>query len=209
MNLIEQKKYLATKLGVNYANLSQSYLRADIELVSQPNVEFTVSATNSSKNRLEVEKLLAANDRFVATHISIGFRHVGAAAASATTAQQVQSKVYHSVPASVFAGSGQAAALAGIYNGTVSVKTNTKTNIPSLPAYVFERIATSQQGIAGAAAERAGGISDFFAIDPITFSGTDKFAVKADWFEGMTFNVASEAVYLVLQVHGFLLSNEN
>lgn len=211
MNIIQQKQYLATKLGVDYKNLSQSFLRREIELKTQNRVNFGLTKANSDRVQIITENLLDTNDQFVITHLAFAFKKVVPAGAEITNAEHLQAKLHRTPSPLIFDGAAEAVSLPAVYNGELSIKTNNKTYSPSMPMFVFERNYTQQHGTGNAAnrAEQRSALEGFFAIDPIKITGTDKLSIVVDWKESLNFVQADENNYLVCLVAGYLVSNEN
>jgi len=74
--VISSKSYVASKLGIAYENLSQSYLRAATALGTNSTISFEVQK-NQVSSPLVTEKLLELNDVFVATDFTVGLQQVG------------------------------------------------------------------------------------------------------------------------------------
>lgn len=80
-SIVAEKRYIASKLGVPYESLSQSYLRTQTKLVDAGgtatinNIDFTLQ-TNKVLNPSPTDRLLNLNDEFVITHFFVGLRTV-------------------------------------------------------------------------------------------------------------------------------------
>ena len=72
-SIIAEKKFIAERTGIPYANLSQSYLRAETSLGSLSSYDFELQRNNVSSPTV-TERLLDLNDEFVITHLTIGLK---------------------------------------------------------------------------------------------------------------------------------------
>ena len=73
--IVNEKKFIEAKLGLPYASLSQSYLRAETSLTTTSTIPFNLQSANVAAP-LVTEKLLNLNDVFVITNVSVGARFI-------------------------------------------------------------------------------------------------------------------------------------
>lgn len=83
-NIINEKKFIADRTGIPYANLSQSYLRSEVFLSNLSQYEFNLQ-NNSVAQPLVTERLLGLNDEFVITHIGMFIKSTGTTLGTSTT----------------------------------------------------------------------------------------------------------------------------
>ena len=63
-SIVKEKRYISERLGIPYENLSQSYLRAETELLTTSKIDFTLQR-NKATSQIVTERLLDLNDEFV------------------------------------------------------------------------------------------------------------------------------------------------
>ena len=151
-NIVAEKRYIASKLGVPYESLSQSYLRAETELGTQSVIDFTLQ-TNKVLAPVISERLLDLNDEFVITHFNVGLKFV--ADKDNQTAQldaPVQTYDSDSFGTGEDYTATQSMNVASIYNGDLSFTIDRTEFIPNFPVRAFYRVPDVLQAEAGSVA---------------------------------------------------------
>ena len=74
-SVVSEKKFIQERLGINYENLSQSYLRAETALTGLSQYSFYLQRGQVAAP-LVTEQLLELNDQFVITQFRISLRRI-------------------------------------------------------------------------------------------------------------------------------------
>lgn len=222
MDLTQKKLSIKAKasqvLGkeVPFENISASDLRCEVALAAQSTVRFYVPANQGTVLASEIR--LGLNDAFVITHI--GLRIAKVAAASPTTNQVVNKKLYTYPNAFVFDGSSGDDNMWALYNSVFSLTVNKKTYIPTFSTQNFMRIGDAQEGsqtglITGPTYSRQAndslpnGLFGFCEVDEMLITGTQDIVPQITLPAGFSsdFAEANEVNYAVLMFKGYLLQN--
>ena len=139
-SIVSEKKFIQSRTGIAYENLSASYLRAETALTTTSSIPFFLQAGNVT-TPTATERLLNLNDQFVITHLFVGLKQVGSN--SPTALEHVLAPVYTWYNPLVFSGT-NAGNVDAIYNGSLSFTINRKEFIPEFPVRSFLRIPASQ-----------------------------------------------------------------
>jgi len=117
-SVVSEKKFIQERLGINYENLSQSYLRAETQLSNLSSYSFKLQAGQVA-NPIVTEKLLQLNDQFVITHFRISLRYIDPTTTGVPTAteQLIAPQYLYADPKTFTSTSANASA---IYNGNLS-----------------------------------------------------------------------------------------
>lgn len=126
-SIISEKKFIAERTGIPYANLSQSYLRAETSLGSLSQYSFQLQKSNVA-SPIVTERLLELNDEFVMTHVFIGLKKP----ASTSAADQLAAQIF-TYPDQTATTGGFAAVDESLYNGSFSLTINRKEFLPQFP----------------------------------------------------------------------------
>lgn len=223
MNQTQRKLEIQAKasqvLGktVPFDSISNSELRLETVLTTQSAVRFFVPANQGTVLASEIR--LNLNDAFVITHIGLFVAKV--AAASPTTNQVVNKKLYANPNPFVFDGAAGDVNIAGIYNSSFSFTVNKKTYIPNLHTRSFLRYGDAQEGsqtgvMTGPAYSRQAndslpnGYFGYWDVDEMLITGTQDIQPVITLPTGYTasFTETNEVNYAVLLLKGYLLQNQ-
>jgi hypothetical protein len=210
-NIVNEKKFIESKLGLPYQSLSQSYLRAETALTTTSTISFNLQSANVAAPVI-TEKLLNLNDVFVITHVAIGARFI--AADSPTNLQQLNAQVYSYADTNVFSGT-NAANIATLWNSNLSWIINRREYVPALSCRSFLSVPTTQT--AANAYFTSSGIkttngwaspfTSFLPFEPTVISGRDTLNISLNLGTSVAFDDASAAVYATMEVRGYLVTN--
>jgi hypothetical protein len=204
--IVSEKRYIQERLGIPYENLSQSYLRAETELAAASQYSFLLQRGQTT-NPLVTERLLQLNDQFVITHFTLGLKHI--ASATPTDEDHLLAPVSTFANASTFTGNNANAA--ALYNASFSWTIDRKQYLPTFPIRAFLRVPTTQSLAAYAAGEPADGYDNglygFFPSEPTLIDGRQTIDIAAELGASVNCVQASNSVYAVLEVRGYLVVN--
>lgn len=218
--VISSKSYVASKLGIAYENLSQSYLRAATALGTNSTISFEVQK-NQVSSPLVTEKLLELNDVFVATDFTVGLQQVGSD--TPTDVQLLTANWYTYDDDQVFTGT-NAANAGAIYGGSLRFTIDRREYIPAFPMRAFYRVGDSQTnanlitaGTTGSPAATFTGNAGinsfpglqygFSSLDPVAITGRQTIDIDIELGSAVSFDDSSNTVYAVLELRGFLVVN--
>jgi hypothetical protein len=202
-SIINEKKFIAERTGIPYANLSQSYLRAETPLGSLSQYAFQLQRNNVA-TPIVTERLLELNDEFVITHLFIGLKKP----ASTSAADQLRAQIF-TFPDETATTGGFAAVDESLYNGSFSLTINRKEFLPQFPVRFFRRVPDQQSGLnatGGATNKNAytNGLYGFAPFEPVKIDGRQTIDSLVDLGAAPTF---STGVYAVLECRGYLVVN--
>jgi hypothetical protein len=209
--IVNEKKFIESKLGLPYESLSQSYLRAETTLTTTSTIPFNLQSANVA-SPLVTEKLLNLNDVFVITHVAIGARYIGAD--SPTNLQQLNAQVYSYYDSNSFTTT-NSANIATLWNSNLSWTINRKEYVPALSCRAFLRVPTTQTA-ANAYFTASGikttngwdnGFTSFFPFEPTLISGRDTLNINVNLGTSVSFDDASASIYATMEVRGYLVVN--
>ena len=212
-SIVSEKTYISQKLGVNYEDLSQSYLRSEVALTTQSVIEFTLQE-NKKATSLVTERLLGLSDQFVITHFTVGLKRI--AADAPTDLQQLTAPVLTYDNKTSFAGT-NGANVAAIYNSDLSFTINRKVFIPQFPVRAFRRVPRTQTAAdadytsSGITTEDSyeSGLFGFYPSEPTVIDGGQTLDLKIDLGSSVAMDDSSNAYYAVFEARGYLLVNSN
>jgi hypothetical protein len=201
--IVSAKKYIQERLGIPYENLSQSYLRSEVELTNLSQYQFLLQRGQVAAP-LVTERLLQLNDQFVVTHFTLGTKFIGAA--TPTDAQHLIASVDTFVNSNTY--SGNAANAAALFNSSFSWTIDRKQYLPAFPLRSFLRVPTSQDdGTNNLTNGYDNGLYGFYPSEPTLIDGRQTLDLIADLGAAITINAASQSTWAVLEVRGFLVVN--
>ena len=218
-SIVSEKKFIQSRTGIAYENLSASYLRAETALSTTTNIPFYLQA-GQVNNPTATERLLNLNDQFVITHLFVGLKQI--ASDTPTAAQHASALIYTWYNPRVFTGT-NAVNVRSIYNGSLSFTINRKEFIPEFPVRSFLRIPSTQQGtqdissgtattptqtfLSGGFDAYENGLYGFYPQDPTLIDGRQTLDVSIDLGANISFDDSSNTVYAVLELRGYLVVN--
>lgn len=202
-SIISEKKFIAERTGIPYANLSQSYLRSEVALGSLSQYSFQLQKSNVA-SPIVTERLLELNDEFVITHLFIGLKKP----ASTSAADQLKAQIF-TFPDETATTGGFAAVDESLYNGSFSLTINRKEFLPQFPIRFFRRVPDQQSGLnatGGATNKNAftNGLYGFAPFEPVKIDGRQTIDAVANIGSGVTF---TSGAYAVLECRGYLVVN--
>ncbi|AXH73867.1 MAG: hypothetical protein [Bacteriophage sp.] len=164
-DLIDRISAKFVEKGIRVGTATQGYLRLMVNLNSIGSVnsiQFPVLTTNSALRA--TEKRLDITDMFTITNWSAFLIKAGSST-SATDAEIAASPLYTWPNPQVFTGSGEAANLMNIYNGSMSITVDRDRVLDSYDTYRWYRVANAQKLIAQAAGTAGSGESLHWQAD--------------------------------------------
>ena len=218
--IVAEKQYISSKLGIAYENLSQSYLRSLKALTTNSTISFSIQK-NQFATPLATENLLELNDVFVATHIAVNLYQIPADSPSALQLLSARPFTYDD-PVS-FTGT-NAVNAGAIYGGFLSFTIDRREFIPSFPMRAFYRVPTTQTnafldtaGTSGTpAATFSGntgvngyenGLFSYYPLDPVALNGRQTIDININLGAAVAFDDASNTIYAGLELRGYLVVN--
>lgn len=219
-SVVNEKNFIAPRVqGAKYANLSQSYLRAETALGTTSIISFDVQRNNVTAPTA-TERLLEQNDKFVITHLGVALKQIGAD--SPTAAQHAAARLYNWENPQVFTGT-NAANVDTIWNGSLRFTIDRKQYIPNLDVRSFRRVPETQENTETVSSGTAttptstyyaagrdsfpNGLYGMWPLDPTVITGTQTLDIDIDLGTSIAFDDASNSVYAVLILKGYLVVN--
>ena len=216
-SVVSEKKFIQERLGINYENLSQSYLRAETVLTSLSSYSFFLQRGQVA-SPLVTENLLELNDQFVITNFRISLRRISSATPDST--QQLSAQQFMYADPQVF--TGNSANAAAIYGGSLSFTIDRTQFLPAFPINAFYRVPQTQtnafaQGTSSspnyAATPNVGtnsyenGLFGFYVSEPTLIDGRQTINISLDLGAAVTITTSSVTVYATLETRGYLVVN--
>jgi len=232
-SIVAEKRYIASKLGVPYESLSQSYLRTQTKLndagVATVNnvIDFTLQ-TNKVLNPAPTSRLLDLNDEFVITHFFVGLRHVevypdedslNPVDTSDQPFQYIEAYTeYLHKP------------IGSVYNGSLNFTIDRTEFIPQFPVRAFYRVgdglavvnntyattipSTDLGGVPEASstdrlATTNTALYGFYPCEPTKIDGRQTLDLSIDLGTNVTINNDDYAQFVVFEARGYLITNAN
>ena len=210
-NIVNEKKFIEAKLGLPYASLSQSYLRAETSLTTTSTINFNLQSANVAAP-IVTEKLLNLNDIFVITHVAVGARLISGT--TLTNQKQLNAEVFSYYDSNNFTEATVGANIASLWNSNLSWIINRLEYVPALSMRSFLSVPTTQT--AGNAYFTSSGIkttngwaspfTSFLPFEPTVISGRDTLNISVNLGSSVTFTSAN-TVYATMEVRGYLVTN--
>jgi hypothetical protein len=207
-SIVSEKRYIQQALGIPYENLSQSYLRAETNLSSLSQYNFTLQA-NKKSNPLVTERLLNLNDQFIITHFRIGLKALTIADISETLELNTQVQTF--LDSSVFLG--DTANAGSIYNGSLEFTIDRKQYLPEFPVSSFYRVPTTQSNTVsegGSAIMVNGydnGLFGFYPSEPTLIDGRQTLDINLVLGAAVDITDATTLARVVFETRGYLVVN--
>lgn len=210
-SIVNSKQFVASRLGILYENLSQSYLQKGVALGTQSVVNFPIQ-TSQVASPLVTDNLLNLNDEFVVTSYTVFLRSVGADSPSNT--QLLNAVPYTYLDSNVFTGT-NSANCGAIFNGTLSFTIDRKDFIPAYPCRAFYRVGDTQTA-ADAWFSASGqtlknsfpnSLYGFVESEPVKITGRQTIDISVDLGASVIMDDSSVTNYAVLELRGFLVVN--
>lgn len=202
-SIVAEKRYIQERLGIPYENLSQSYLRSEVELSNLSSYQFRIQRGQVA-TPIVTERLLQLNDQFVITHFTLGTKFI--AAAAPTDLQHLTAPVNTFVNPNVYVGN--AANAAAVFNSSFSFTIDRKEYLPAFPTRSFLRVPQTQE--TGANLLQDGyenGLYGFYPSEPTLVDGRQTLDLLLDLGSAVTINAAAQSAWAVLEFRGYLVVN--
>lgn len=232
-SIVAEKRYIASKLGVPYESLSQSYLRSQTKL-NDPGVatinnviDFTLQ-TNKVLNPSPTDRLLNLNDEFVITHFFVGLRHVEVFPDedSLNPVDTSDQSYFYSQAYTEYLHK----PIGAIYNGSLNFTIDRTEFIPQFPVRAFYRVGDGLDVEANTFATTvpstdAGGASQasqtarlattstslygFYPCEPTKINGRQTLDLSIDLGTNVSINSDDQSQFAVFEARGYLITNAN
>jgi len=213
-SIVNEKKFIEAKLGLPYASLSQSYLRAETSLTTTSTIPFNLQSANVAAP-LVTEKLLNLNDVFVITNVSVGARFIGGNT-TPTNQKQLNAEVINYYDKNTFTETTYGQNIAALWNANLSWIINRREYVPALSMrnFLFAPItqtATNSFYSTGPATTNAWNspFTSFLPFEPTVISGRDTLNINVNLNSSVQFTATTftNTVYATLEVRGYLVTN--
>lgn len=209
-SIVNEKKFIQERLGLDYSSLSQSYLRAETALSNLSSYAFQLQA-NRVASPIVTENLLNLNDQFVITHFTIGLKYI--ASDTPTALQHLNAQVYTYADTNVF--TGNAANAAGIFNADLNFTIDRREFLPAFPTRAFLRVPGTQTAANAwfsASAQKltneySNGLYGFYPSDPVCVDGRQTLDINVSLGNASTIDDTGYTAYAVFEVRGYLVTN--
>ena len=209
-SIVNEKKFIESKLGIPYSSLSQSYLRAETSLTTTTTIPFNLQAAAVSAP-LVTEKLLNLNDLFVITHVSIGARFISGT--SLTNQKQLNAEVINYYDQNTFTEATYGPNIAALWNSNFSWIINRKEYVPALSMrnFLFAPITQTAANSGYATGPKTTNswnspFTSFLPFEPTVISGRDTLNINVNLGASVQFTAAN-TVYATLECRGYLVVN--
>lgn len=209
-SIVNEKKFIQERLGLDYSSLSQSYLRAETALSNLSSYAFQLQA-NRVASPIVTENLLNLNDQFVITHFTIGLKYIGSD--TPTALQHLNAQVYTYADTNVF--TGNAANAAGIFNADLNFTIDRREFLPAFPTRAFLRVPGTQTAANAfftasgqkLTNEYSNGLYGFYPSDPTLIDGRQTLDIQVSLGNASTIDDTGYTAYAVFEVRGYLVTN--
>jgi hypothetical protein len=209
-NIVNEKKFIEAKLGLPYASLSQSYLRAETSLTTTSTIPFNLQSANVAAP-IVTEKLLNLNDVFVITHVAIGARFISGT--TLTNQKQLNAEVFSYYDSNTFTEATVGVNIASLWNSNLSWVINRREYVPALSCRSFLSVPTTQTAANSGYATGpktsngwASPFTSFLPFEPTVISGRDTLNISVNLGSSVVFTSAN-TVYATMEVRGYLVTN--
>jgi len=209
--IVAEKKFIQERLGINFASLSQAYLRSETQLTTLSSYKFLLQRSQNP-NALVTERLLDLNDKFVITHIGVFLKYI--ASDSPSTDNQIAARLLTYVDANTITVAAGLQAQA-IYNGNLNFTIDRKEFLPNFPARAFERVPDTQTAANAFFTSSAqklvnsspNGLYGFYPFEPVLIDGRQTLDISLNLNAGTTIDGSSMTIYAVMELRGYLVVN--
>jgi len=216
-SIVKEKRYISERLGIPYESLSQSYLRAETELLTTSKIDFTLQR-NKATSTYVTERLLDLNDEFVITHFFVGLRADGNnGQGSPLTDQETLKSVVNTYECPLlyppnFTNVGV------VYNSNLNFTIDRTEFVPQFPVKAFRRVPFQQMaeydafGTPTLAGKNGftNGLYGFANSEPTLINGRQTLDLSIDLDTSVQINVPNNSgtgVYAVFEARGYLVVN--
>jgi len=211
-SIVKEKRYISERLGIPYESLSQSYLRAETELLTTSKIDFTLQRNKANATTV-TERLLDLNDEFVITHFFVGLKATGNDGVAtdenhlrAVVNTYESPAIYNATNADV------------IYNSNLNFTIDRTEFIPQYPVKAFRRVPFQQlteydlTGMQFPLGHNGftNGLYGFANSEPTLINGRQTLDLSVDLDSSVAINVPGNSgtgVYAVFEARGYLVVN--
>jgi len=237
-SIVAEKRYIASKLGVPYESLSQSYLRTQTKVTTGgvPTVnnviDFTLQ-TNKVLDPAPTDRLLDLNDEFVITHFTMGLKGV-----EVYPEEDAFALVHTSDQPTLFTEAYTEylhKGIGSIYNGDLNFTIDRTEFIPQFPVRAFYRVgdglnleagefasnvpATDPTGAGNAIVIAANtdnrlpttttSLYGFYPCEPTKIDGRQTLDLSINLGTNVTISSDDANLFVVFEARGYLITNAN
>jgi len=209
-NIVNEKKFIESKLGLPYASLSQSYLRAETSLTTTSTIPFNLQSANVAAP-LVTEKLLNLNDVFVITNVAVGARFISGT--TLTNQKQLNAEVINYYDQNTFTEATYGPNIASLWNSNLSWVINRREYVPaiSMRNFLFAPISQTAANAGYSTGPKQTNawnspFTSFVPFEPTVISGRDTLNINVNLNSSVQFTAAN-TVYATLEVRGYLVTN--
>jgi len=200
-SIVKEKRYISERLGVPYESLSQSYLRAETQVITGTQIAFTLQRNKATSTQI-TERLLDLNDEFVITEFTIGLKGVPTGGTDSDHARAFV-KTYEAFD---LANTGNA-----VYNSNMNFTIDRTEFIPQYPVRSFRRVPLQQMTKNNVNAVKSfdgfpNGKFGFAPSEPTKIDGRQTLDLTLDLGQQLTAPSGFEA-YVVFEARGYLITN--
>jgi hypothetical protein len=189
------------------ANIQMGYVRLEKVLSSSNTSElFTLGDGRQNGQKRALENFLSQNDNFVPLELKVGLQKV-----DTTSDNNGNQPIYTYPDLTQFAGVGEADSLEGVFNGTLSIKSDTYEVINKMNLDPFRRVPRTQ--LSATTQASSGEIEEGYGeldIIPI-FEGKKRNEIQFTYAQGANAgaidSTAPNETVLVLIFKGFIIRN--
>ncbi len=208
--IIEEKRYIAKTLNVEFDELSQGYIRAETLLTTQTDIRFNLQK-GKGVVPIVTERLLELTDKFVATEFRINLKSIPA---TATDLEHALGMPIMYNDAQIFT-TGNNVNVGAMYNGNFRWVINRKEFLPNFPMLSFLRIPRTQTmanvdyTASGSNTQNSytNGLFGFYPCEPIILNGAQTIDSVINLNTSVAIADASAAVFAVFEIRGYLIVN--
>lgn len=210
-SIVKEKRYISERLGIPYENLSQSYLRAETELLTTSKIDFTLQR-NKATSQIVTERLLDLNDEFVITHFFVGLKGV----IDKNDNNQLMGTVQTYETPNTFKNTN----VGVIYNSNLNFTIDRTEFIPEFPVKAFRRVPVQQEieyYEKGTGKQKqyghngfTNGLYGFANSEPTLINGRQTLDLSVDLGSAVELNNPSSSfrtAYAVFEARGYLVVN--
>jgi len=205
--IVAEKRYIQERTGIPYANLSQSYLRAETQLTNLSQYAFLLQRGQVA-NPIVTERLLKLNDQFVITHFTVALKVVELEEGETEPddLQHLTAELHTFANPNLFTGNNANAA--ALYNSNFSWIIDRKQYLPTFPLRSFLRVPQSQDTVANLITDGYdNGLYGFYPCEPTLIDGRQTLDINAELGAAVNMVEAGFYVSAVMEVRGYLVVN--
>ena len=214
-SIVKEKRYISEKLGVPYESLSQSYLRAETELLTTSKIDFTLQRNKATSTNV-TERLLDLNDEFVITHFFVGLKGTDFSSTPIDGEHLTSTVQTYENPLGFPAASTNVGV---VYNSNLNFTIDRTEFVPQFPVKAFRRVPfqqideyTNSEGDLIRVGKNGftNGLYGFANSEPTLINGRQTLDLSIDLETSVTINDKSSSgktIFAVFEARGYLVVN--